>query len=407
LTFTDPAFYYLLLPAVFLLYFPLLAAEHRWPALSGASAIVLIGAGVLLVAAAAASGPSWLTFAVIACHTVAYVADRRARAGESLEAPPLITLLYFFQFPLLVAGPIVRFRDFSTQLAKRAVGLGHFSYGVRRLAIGVIKVAVLSRVLTETAAPMFASAPATLTAPAAWLGACCAALGVYFLFSGYADIAIGIGRMIGFRYPENFRRPYTADSIREFWRRWNITLLTWLRDYVQLPIAGHDRPTPQSYAAIVLGFCIVGWWHGAGLACVGFGVYFGTLLALEAAGMERRVSRWSKPLRHAYVLVAVMVGWVIANAGADALGFLRAMLGLSAAPKPSRATDLSLYEWLVVVFSFIAAGPLIPALSRWRVGVDAAATSLLMMLAATALFVWRPVAIVLRRLPSGAGRSAD
>jgi alginate O-acetyltransferase complex protein AlgI len=183
--------------------------------------------------------------------------------------------------------------------------------------------------------------------------------------------------------------------MREFWRRWNITLLTWLRDYLRLPIAGQDRPTPRHYATTIAGFCLVGWWHGAGAASVLFGVYFGTLLAIEAAGLGRVLERTWKPVRHAYVLTAVLFGWIVAQAGMAAPLYVKAMLGLNAAPRLLPAAA-GLDVWLALAFAVLAAGPLIPSVSRWRVAVDAAATSLLMMAAATALFVWRPFAIVLR-----------
>jgi alginate O-acetyltransferase complex protein AlgI len=202
--------------------------------------------------------------------------------------------------------------------------------------------------------------------------------------------------MLGFRYPENFRRPYTADSMREFWRRWNITLLTWLRDYVRLPIAGQDRPTPRLYLTIVAGFCIVAWWHGAGRHAVWCGVYFGSLLALEAAGLGAGLDRLWRPVRHVYVLAAAVAGWVIAATGPAAGRYFAAMLGGNEAPTLMAARLLTPYDAGILALALLGAGPLVPSVSRWRVGVDAATTSLLMMIAATALFVWRPVALAIR-----------
>jgi alginate O-acetyltransferase complex protein AlgI len=223
---------------------------------------------------------------------------------------------------------------------------------------------------------------------------------VYVRFSGNADIALGLGRMLGFRYPENFRRPFTADSLREFWRRWNITLITWLRDYLSLPIAGQDRPTLRLYLNIVAGFCLVALWHRLGWNALVCGVYFGTLLAIEGIGFHETLQRWPRALRHVYVLVLVTVGWMLlrAETPAAALAFLSAMLGLSGAAGSAIEPHLTPLVWLAVTLAFVGAGPLVPAISRWRVSVDAGTTSLLMMLAATGVFLWRPAAVVIQTI---------
>ena len=210
--------------------------------------------------------------AVLAAHIVAYSLD--IRRGQASAPRPLVLALYLLQFPLLVAGPLVRFRDFALQQARLSTSLGAFTYGTRRITIGLIKVWAIAGILSGPVNEIFLLPPAKVGAAAAWLAAVCVSLEIYFEFSGYADIAIGLGRMLGFRYPENFRRPYTADSVREFWRRWNVTLMTWLRDYLRLPIAGRDNPSPRLYLNIVAGFCIVGLWHGGGQSVLVWAVYF-------------------------------------------------------------------------------------------------------------------------------------
>jgi hypothetical protein len=277
--FTDPRFLFIFLPIVFALYFPLRTAERQrtrvgaWAAgssaglLLAASLVLVAGVGVLTALGGGRVVPQRtivpLGLAVIVCHAIAYSVD--IRRGEADRGRWLVAALYLVQFPLLAAGPIVRHRDFSAQLARRADGMGAFAYGARRIVTGLVKVVLIANTLAVPADRIFALPPAKLTADAAWLAAICFSMQIYFLFGGYADMAIGLGRMLGFRYPENFRRPYTADSVREFWRRWNITLIIWLRDYLYLPIAGQDRPTPRLYLNIVAGFCIVGLWHGAGV----------------------------------------------------------------------------------------------------------------------------------------------
>jgi alginate O-acetyltransferase complex protein AlgI len=223
-------------------------------------------------------------------------------------------------------------------------------------------------------------------------------------------MAIGLGRMLGFRYPENFRRPYTADSLREFWRRWNITLITWLRDYLSLPIAGHDRPTPRLYVNIVAGFCLVGLWHRLGWNAPLCGLYFGTLLAIEAVGFGARLERWPRAARHVYVLLVVVIGWVIlrADTASGAVGFLQTMAGSSGVWAVTADVYLTPQVWLALAVAVIGAGPMVPSISRWRVSVDAGTTSALMMMAATGVFIWRPGAIALRFLwPAARHASKD
>jgi alginate O-acetyltransferase complex protein AlgI len=271
---------------------------------------------------------------------------------------------------------------------------------MRRLVTGVIKAVVVGGALAAAADVIFATAPARLTAGAAWLGAICFGLQVYVQFSGWGDIGIGVGRMIGLRYSENFRRPYTAGSVREFWRRWNITLITWLRDYLHLPIAGQEEPTLRLYGNIVAGFCLVGLWHGSGWTFVAWGVYCGSWLALEATALRGRIERLPAAARHLYVAAVVTIGWVILRAPsvAAAGGHLKAMAGLNNRPVVTATTILGTGLWMALVVGAFAAGPLVPSISRWRVSVDAATTSLLMMCAATGLFLWRGPSLVLRSI---------
>jgi alginate O-acetyltransferase complex protein AlgI len=233
----------------------------------------------------------------------------------------------------------------------------------------------------------------------AWLAAVCFSLQLYFLFSGYADIAIGLGRMLGLRYPENFHRPYLADSVREFWRRWHVTSITWLRDYLAFPMAGRDAPTFRLLPSIVAGFALLGFWYGGGWTVALWAAYSSAFLALEALGFASRISFWPRPVRHVYVLIVVIVGWAIlrADSMSAATSMLQAMAGASS------GTDhlgigryLTLPVAIALVIGLIGAGPLIPWLSRWRVSVDAVTASIVMMMTSVSLFVWRPVSPLFR-----------
>lgn len=328
---------------------------------------------------------------VVCCHAIAYAID--VYRGHATTRQPLTSALYLVQFPVLPAGPIVRFRDFAQyhlQLSE-GVGLGAFTYGTRRLIIGVVKVVLVAGVLGQTVDAIFKVPIARLSADAAWLAAISFALQIYFQFSGYTDIAIGLGKMFGLRYPENFRRPYVADSIREFWRRWNITAIMWLRDYLSLPIAGRDAPTARLFGNIVVGFVLVGLWHGAGVTALLWAVYSSVWLALEAVGLGARMARLPAVVRHAYVLLVVVVGWVILRA--DSMSHAWAFLLVMAGADGVHALTASRYfTWPLSAALFAAvvgAGPLVPWISRWRVTLDALTAALVMMLTALSLFLWR------------------
>jgi alginate O-acetyltransferase complex protein AlgI len=395
------------LPGVLAAYYLALQVERvargrlAWAA--DLSTWVIVAAGALflwwsgpafLALPSIASGAISAGVLILACHVVALFVD--VRRGEASLERPLTVALYLLQFPLLVAGPLVRFRDTRAQRGRRAAGMGAFTYGVRRVVTGLVKVVLVAGTLSKPVDRIFGMATATLGADVAWLGAVCVSLQIYFQASGYADVAIGLGRMLGLRYPENFRRPYTAGSVRDFWRHWNITLITWLRDYLYLPIAGRDHPTPRLYVNIVAGFSVVGLWHGARGNVLAWSVYSGMWLALEAVVVGVWLERLPRLLRHVYLLVVVVVGWVILRAGsiAAAAGFVGAMGGIHGLSANGSGEFLTIGGWLALGTAVLFAGPLVPWISRWRVSVDAATASILMV-TAMALFAWRGATVVL------------
>lgn len=333
---------------------------------------------------------------VVMCHAVAYLVD--VYRGAASPRAHAAALLYIGQFPVFPAGPLGRLTDFAGELSRSDISMGAFAYGIRRIVTGLVKVFLVAAPLGATADRIFALQVSRLTTSAAWLGSVCFALEIYFLFAGFSDVGIGTGRVLGFRYPENFRRPYTADSVREFWRRWNVTLITWLRDYLSLPIAGHARPTPRLYAMIVAGFIVVGLWHRASVNVFAWAVYSGTWLAVEEMGWRSRLQRLPAAFRHTYVLAVVLLGWILlrGNGPGPTLGFFEAMFGFSVAKTGGAMTFMTPLLWVVLPSAILFAGPLVSWISRWRVSVDAATASLLMMLAATCVFVWRIGAPVVR-----------
>jgi alginate O-acetyltransferase complex protein AlgI len=335
---------------------------------------------------------------VFACHALSYLFDVRRDAADPRSHAA--ALLYLLQFPVILGGPLSRFSEFNSQLAHTDVSMASFSYGVRRTVTGVIKMWLIAAPLIGTADQIFGLRVTRLSTGTAWLGAVCTALAAYFVMSGLADIGIGAGRIAGLRYQENFRRPYTADSLREFWRRWNITLISWLRDYMAFPIAGHARPTTVSYVMALAGFVAVGAWHEWRLRLLVWSIYFATVLAVESLAGAALLLRLPRPFRHLYVLIVVTFGWMTLRASGPGplLGYVEAMLGLSIATAPSVAEYLTPGFVLALVAALFFAGPLVGSVSRWRVSVDAATASLLMMLAATGMFLWHVVQLVWRLL---------
>jgi D-alanyl-lipoteichoic acid acyltransferase DltB (MBOAT superfamily) len=330
-----------------------------------------------------------LGIGVFVCHAIAYIVDVRRRTADPQQFGT--AMAYLIQLPVFPAGPLSRFHEFSDQFAKTEISMAGFSYGVRRIVTGALKVWAIAGPLSDVASQIFALRVTLLSIDIAWLGAVCAALEVYFAISGLSDIAIGLGRILGFRYQENFRRPYTADSIREFWRRWNVTLITWLRDYLSLPIAGHDVPTAGLYFLTVAGFVVLGAWQRATLHVLPWALYFGSWLAIEAIGLGRLIERLPRPLRHAYVLIGVLPGWILLRASGPGplLGYVEAMLGFAIMPVGSSLEFMDPLFVVALISGIVFAGPLVSSISRWRVSVDAATASLLMMCAATGVFVWR------------------
>lgn len=236
--------------------------------------------------------------------------------------------LYIALFPQLVAGPIVRYSDVARQLVGRRHRMALFASGVQRFVLGLAKKVLIANVVAVPADRIFDTPGAELTAGAAWLGTACYTLQIYFDFSGYSDMAIGLGRMFGFRFRENFLHPYGSASVTDFWRRWHVSLSSWFRDYLYVPLGGSREGHGRTYRNLWIVFLTCGLWHGASGTFLVWGAYHGALLVLERAlSFAPRV----RIVGHIYTLIAVMVGWVLFRAATlgDAFAHLGAMVGWS------------------------------------------------------------------------------
>jgi alginate O-acetyltransferase complex protein AlgI len=258
------------------------------------------------------------------------VAQGRVRRLQNL----LDFALYVTLFPQLIAGPIVRFHEVHEQLGGRRTTIDQAASGATRFAHGLIKKVVVADTVAVMADAAFAADPGSLSMAAAWLGVLAYTVQIYFDFSGYSDMAIGLGMVFGFRFPENFRRPYSALSVTDFWRRWHITLSNWFRDYVYIPLGGNRVGSGRTYANLVAVFVITGIWHGASWTFVVWGLYHGMLLLAERLTGQRPLdgtdrSGLERAARRLGVLVAVMVGWVLFRSPDldHAVDYLGAMAG--------------------------------------------------------------------------------
>ena len=221
--------------------------------------------------------------------------------------------LYVTLFPQLVAGPIVRFHEISDQLQSRVLSIERFATGATRFAHGLAKKVLIADAVAPISDAAFGAEAAALGPAAAWLGIAAYTIQIYFDFSGYSDMAIGLGTMLGFTFPENFRRPYSAVSITDFWRRWHITLSNWFRDYLYIPLGGSRRSSGRTMANLWIVFLLTGIWHGANWTFLLWGLYHGAWLVAERVTGQRSVDgpvNWA-PLRRAITLLAVMLGWVV------------------------------------------------------------------------------------------------
>ena len=310
-------------------------------------------------------GISFYTF-----HAISYVVDVYRRHA-SAQKSPVHAALYLLFFPQLIAGPIIRYRDIAEQLARRWITLDDFAWGVRRFVIGLGKKVLLANTVAETADRIFALPASQLTPAHAWLGLACYTFQIYYDFSGYSDMAIGLGRMFGFRFPENFRWPYVAETVQDFWHRWHMSLSSWFRDYLYVPLGG-SRVTPRrTYVNLVTVFFLCGLWHGASWNFVVWGLFHGAFLVAERLGLAARVGRAWRPLRHAYTMAVVMIGWVFFRTEtlASAIAWIGALGGRpAAAPTPFEVGWFTTpVLWLALAAATVGSMPVGPALERWLV----------------------------------------
>jgi len=267
-------------------------------------------------------GISFFTF-----HIISYLVDVY-RGNVNAQKSRVAFTLYVINYPQLIAGPIIRYHQISDQLQQRTVRFADVESGVSRFTIGVAKKLLVANPIGVVADQIFMVSPDQLNSTTAWLGVLCYGLQIYFDFSGYSDMAIGIGRIFGFRFPENFNYPYSAMSLQDFWRRWHMTLSMWFRDYVYIPLGGNRNGPWKTARNLWIVFFLAGVWHGASWNFIIWGLWHGLFLWLERLALvEATFSRLPKIAHHGYALFVVFIGWVFFRSPTldYAIGFLARM----------------------------------------------------------------------------------
>lgn len=270
-------------------------------------------------------GISFFTF-----HAISYLIDI-SRGDLNGRSNVISFLTYFFMFPHLIAGPIVRYKQVKEDLSDRKQDPNLFTYGLYRFVLGVNKKILIANSVAPLANMAFIYNVGSISTADAWIGALAYMIQIYFDFSAYSDMAIGLAAMAGFKFSENFMAPYQSCSIREFWRRWHISLSSWLRDYVYIPLGGSRVSSYRIYLNLIFVFFLCGLWHGANMTFVLWGLYNGLFLVVERLFLGDILNRIPKFLTHAYAFLVVLIGWVFfrADSVSQAFEYLSVMFFIS------------------------------------------------------------------------------
>ena len=296
-------------------------------------------------------GISFYTF-----QTLSYTVDMY-RGKIKVQKNLLNFLCYVTMFPQLIAGPIVRYGDIESGLSVRKISGERFSGGITRFACGLAKKAMLANPAGAAAALLLADT-AKMTTASAWLGIVFFAFQMYFDFSGYSDMAIGLGKMLGFNFPENFNYPYEARSITDFWRRWHISLSSFFRDYVYIPLGGNRRFQIRNIAVV---WILTGIWHGASWNFVLWGAYFGALLLFEKYTLNRALNKIPVLYTRVYTIIAILIGWGLFYFTdlSDFSVFFRALF-FTAAPRSGFLPESALVSHIWLLIALAAASTSLP-----------------------------------------------
>jgi alginate O-acetyltransferase complex protein AlgI len=305
-------------------------------------------------------GISFFTF-----QLVSYAVDVH-RGSVKVERDLARFAAYILMFPHLIAGPIVRYADIRDEMHADRRKTAHIGLGFQYFIVGLCQKVLIANTVAPLADHAFAADLVGLDATTAWLGVWAYTLQIYFDFCGYSNMAIGLAFLLGFTFPKNFDYPYIAQSITDFWRRWHMSLSSWFRDYVYIPLGGNRRGRLQTVRNLLIVFFLTGLWHGAAWRFIVWGLYHGAFLMLERFGLGRLLERAPRPMRHVYSVAVVMVGWVFFRADTlpQALGYLgeMAQAGQFRTPDAALSVLLNAQSVAALVAGSLLAAPLLPTL---------------------------------------------
>ena len=324
-------------------------------------------------------GISFYTF-----QAMSYVIDiyrKKITAQKNI----LLFALYICMFPKLIAGPIVRYEDIEQQLAARKLSVSRIGQGSRYFILGLAKKAVLANTAGAVFEQISAGPAAGMSVLTAWIGCISYAFQIYFDFSGYSDMAVGLGKMFGFEFRRNFDYPYTATSITDFWRRWHISLSTWFRDYVYIPLGGNQCSPARNVLNLMIVWTLIGMWHGAAWNFIVWGVYYGIILVMEKYVWGVFLDELPRIVTRIYTGILVLVGWVFffSPSLGYSVRYLLAMIGAGAGFADAEGGFLLLTHWLLYLLAALCSGTAgirlfraltgIPSNRKVRPAVEAAA----------------------------------
>jgi alginate O-acetyltransferase complex protein AlgI len=269
------------------------------------------------------------------------------------------TAMYICFFPQLIAGPILRFNDIIDQIHTRYITKIGVHEGIQRFSIGLFKKVAIANTLGALAECIYKTDLELLDSSAAWLGIIAYSFQLFFDFSGYSDMAIGLGKLFGFHIPENFNYPYIARSIQDFWRRWHISLSTWFRDYVYIPLGGNKQGNLKTYRNLILVFFLTGFWHGAAWSFIVWGLFHGVFLLIERIGFGKILEKTPSVFQHVYTVLVVMVGWVFFSQETlnDAFVYLGKMFDFTSVGQLNYLHFLNLENTLFLLLALLFAIP--------------------------------------------------
>ena len=281
-----------------------------------------------------------------------------------LDTDPQKSIVYFgayvTMFPQLIAGPIVRYKDIAKELEKRSITSSQFNEGIRRFMVGLCKKVLLANNCGQVWEMVCALSDARNSTLTAWFGIIFYAFQIYFDFSGYSDMAIGLGKMLGFNFLENFNYPYIAKSITDFWRRWHMSLSYWFRDYVYIPLGGNRKGLPRQIINIMIVWLLTGFWHGASWNFMLWGIFYGIVLIIEKLFLLKYLEKAPGFIAHLYTLLIVLLAWVLFAFTDFNDGFH--YLGLLFGASKSFANDITLYilrnNFVLIIVATLACTPI-------------------------------------------------